>query len=379
MKTKLLLLMLILILVIVPAISGCEADEEPEEDPIDEPDDDPVDEPDEPEEEGQSFILEFATFWPEGDFQVADGHKGWAQEISDRVEAETPHSIDFNWHYAQALLEMPEIYGGVADGVADIGTPCPAYTPGVFPITDAFEQPGFKNDNALVAAVTMHEAWKQYGPLQEEYADVKIMHFWATGPGDFMTNTRVETMDDLAGLDIRAVGGTIPWVTALGANPVSFGMGASYENIETGVVDGLLAPTDTLKGFRLAEVTDYITKCPPTYNIIFMKVMNWDTWNAFPESVQQIFDEVNEKYVIEYGQLRTDHTVEGQRFGVEEHGMEVIELDEDEWDRWVDLIDPIMEEWVENANAAGLPGDEIMDLARELDAKHSDEYGGYGN
>ncbi len=379
MKTKLLLLMLILILVIVPAISGCEADEEPEEDPIDEPDDDPVDEPDEPEEEGQSFILEFATFWPEGDFQVADGHKGWAQEISDRVEAETPHSIDFNWHYAQALLEMPEIYGGVADGVADIGTTWPAYTPGVFPITDAFEQPGFKNDNALVAAVTMHEAWKQYGPLQEEYADVKIMHFWATGPGDFMTNTRVETMDDLAGLDIRAVGGTIPWVTALGANPVSFGMGASYENIETGVVDGLLAPTDTLKGFRLAEVTDYITKCPPTYNIIFMKVMNWDTWNAFPESVQQIFDEVNEKYVIEYGQLRTDHTVEGQRFGVEEHGMEVIELDEDEWDRWVDLIDPIMEEWVENANAAGLPGDEIMDLARELDAKHSDEYGGYGN
>lgn len=376
MKTKIFLLMLVLALVLVPVISGCEPAEEPIEEPVDEPDEEPVDEP---EEEAQSFTLEFATFWPEGDFQVAEGHVVWAQEISDRVAAETPHTVDFAWHPAQALLEMPEIYGGVAEGVADIGTTCPAYTPGVFPLTDAFEQPGFNNDNALVASMTMHEAWKQSELLQEEYADVKIMHFWATGPGDFMTNTRVETMEDLDGLDIRAVGGTIPWVTALGANPVSFGMGASYENIETGVVDGLLAPTDTLQGFRLAEVTEYITKAPGAYNIIFMKVMNWDTWNAFPESVQQIFDEVNEKYVIEYGQLRTDHTVEGQRFGVEEHGMEVIELDEDEWDRWVDLIDPIMEEWVENANAAGLPGDEIMDLARELDAKHSDEYGGYGN
>ncbi len=373
MRTKIFLLMLVLALVLVPVISGCEADPDPEPDP--EPDD-PVDEP---EEEGQSFTLQFATFWPEGDFQVAEGHKSWAQEISERVAAETPHTVNFEWHYAQALLTMPELYSGVADGVADISTTCPAYTPGVFPLTDAFEQPGFNNDNALVASMTMHEAWKQYGPLQEEYADVKIMHFWATGPGDFMTNTRVETMEDLDGLDIRAVGGTIPWVTALGANPVSFGMGASYENIETGVVDGLLAPTDTLQGFRLAEVTQYITKAPGAYNIIFMKVMNWDTWNSFPESVQQIFDEVNEEYVEIYGMLRTDYTVAGQEFGVQEHGMEVIELSDDEWQRWVDLIDPIMESWVEEAEAAGLPGQEVMDLALELDAKFSEMYGGYGN
>ncbi len=376
MKTKLFLLLLIFALVLVPVISGCA----PADEPAPEPDPDPNGEPDEePEEDAQSFTLQFATFWPAGDFQVAEGHKSWAQEISDRVAAETPHTVDFEWHYAQALLSMPELYEGTAMGVADIATTCPAYTPGVFPVTEAFELPGYNNDNALVASVVMHEAWKQSELLQEEYADVKIMHFWATGPGDFMTNTPVRTMEDLAGLDIRAVGGTIPWVTALGANPVSFGMGASYENLETGVVDGLLAPTDTLQGFRLAEVTQYITKAPGAYNIIFMKVMNWDTWNSFPPSVQQIFEEVNEKYVIEYGQLRTDYTVLGQQFGVEEHGMEVIELDPDEYQRWVDLIDPIMEAWIEKANAAGLPGQDIVDMVLELDARYSAQYGSYGN
>ncbi len=376
MKLKLMLLLLVFALVMAPVISGCApADEvapEPEPDPNGEPDE-------EPEEDAQSFTFEFATFWPAGDFQVAEGHKAWAQEISDRVSAETPHTVDFEWHYAQALLGMTELYEGTAQGVADIATTCPAYTPGVFPLTEAFELPGYNNDNALVASVTMHEGWKQSELLQEEYSDVKILHFWATGPGDFMTTVPVSSMEDLQGLDIRAVGGTIPWVSALGANPVSMGMGASYEAIETGVVDGLLAPTDTLQGFRLAEVLNYVTKSPGAYNIIFMKVMNWDSWNSLPASVQQIFDEVNEKYVIEYGQLRTDYTVLGQQYGVEEHGMEVIELDPDEYQRWVDLIDPIMEEWVEKANTAGLPGQEMVDMVRDLDAQFSAQYGGYGN
>ena len=376
MKTKLLLLLLIFALVLVPVISGCAPADEPAPDP--EPD--PNGEPDEePEEDAQSFTLQFATFWPGVDFQVEEGHKGWAKEISDRVAAETPHSVEFEWHYAGALLAATEIYTGVAQGAADLGSTCPIYTAGVFPVSQAFELPGFNNDNALVASVTIHEAWKQSELLQKEFEDVKIMHFWATGPGDFMTNTRIETMEDLAGLELRALAGSGSALALMGGVPVAFPMGQSYENIETGVVDGLIAPTDTLQGFRLAEVTQYITKTPFIYNILFMKVMNWDTWNALPPSVQQIFDEVNEKYVIEYGQLRTDYTLIGQQFGVEEFGMEVIELAPDEYQRWVETSMPVVDQWIEATDALGLPGQEIVDMVREFDARYSAEYGSYGN
>ncbi|MGM0688126.1 MAG: TRAP transporter substrate-binding protein [Bacillota bacterium] len=376
MKTKLLLLLLIFALVLVPVISGCAPADEPAPDP--EPD--PNGEPDEePEEDAQSFTLQFATFWPGVDFQVEEGHKGWAKEISDRVAAETPHSVEFEWHYAGALLAATEIYTGVAQGAADLGSTCPIYTAGVFPVSQAFELPGFNNDNALVASVTIHEAWKQSELLQEEFKDVKIMHFWATGPGDFMTNTRIETMEDLAGLELRALAGSGSALALMGGVPVAFPMGQSYENIETGVVDGLIAPTDTLQGFRLAEVTQYITKTPFIYNILFMKVMNWDTWNSLPPSVQQIFDEVNEKYVIEYGKLRTDYTLIGEQFGVEEFGMEVIELAPDEYQRWVETSMPVVDQWIEATDDLGLPGQEIVDMVREFDARYSAEHGSYGN
>ena len=369
MKSKQLLTSIISALLLIAMISGCGTPAAP----LAEDDEIPV-----TEETPQQFTLQFATFWPAGDFQVAEGHQAWADEISQRVAAETPHRVDFEWHYAQALLSMPELFEGTAQGVTDLASTCPAYTPGLFPITEAFELPGYHNDNALVSSVTMHEAWKQSEMLQEEYAAVKIMHFWATGPGVFITKTPVRSMADLTGMNIRAVGGTIPWVAALGANPVSFGMGASYENLETGVVNGLLAPTDVLKGFRLAEVTGFITNCPPTYNIIFMKVMNWDTWNSLPPSVQQIFDEVNEKYVIEYGKLRTDHTIIGRDYAVNEFGHEIIDLDPAEYQRWVDLIDPIMAEWIKKADSLGLPGQEIVEMVRELDARYSAEFGSYG-
>jgi TRAP-type transport system periplasmic protein len=331
------------------------------------------------EEKAQNFELQFATFWPQVDFQVADGHEVWANEITERVANETPHTVKFKFHYSGALLAAPEIYEGVASGAADIGTTCPVYTMGVFPLTMGLELPGYNNDNALVATMTMQEAWESSPELQKEYEDVKVMFFWATGPGDFFTKTPVKTMEDLSNLQIRAAGGSALAIEALGGTPVSMPMSDAYVSLDSGIVDGLLGPTDTLKGFKLAEVTKYITKTPFVgYNVIFMKVMNKDTWNSLPPSVQKIFDEVNEKYIEEYGKLRTDNTILGQQYAVDEFGHEVFDLDEAEKEKWMEKIKGVADKWVSDTEAAGLPGEEIFELYHKIDDKYSELYKDYG-
>jgi len=82
--------------------------------------------------------------------------------------------------------------------------------------------------------------------------------------------------------------------------------------------------------------------------------------------------------VIEYGKLRTDHTIIGREYAVNDFGHEFIDLDPAEYQRWVDLIDPIMGEWVKKADSLGLPGQEIVEMVRELDARYSAEFGNYG-
>ena len=367
MKLKVIVGLIVLLLVVLHVFAGCAPAQAPAPAPA------PA-----PEAPGQEWTLDFATFWPATDFQVVEGHEVWAKTISDRVVAETNHTINFSFHPGGVLLGPRELYEGVAAGAADIVTTAPAYTPGTHPLTEVFELPGFNNDNALVASLTVYEAWKQSQALQQEYEDVKIMFFWATGPGDFMTNTPVRTLKDLAGLEIRAVGGTVPSVTALGATPISMPMSDAYLALDQGIADGILAPTDTLQGFKLAEVTQYITKTPFVYNIVFVKAMNLDTWNAFPPEVQQIFDEVNEEFVRNYGELRTDHTLAGQEFAVREFGHEVIELTADEKAGWIEVLKPITDGWIKKTNDAGLPGNEIFELVSSLDTRYSQEYGDYG-
>ena len=253
MKTKVFFYLCLIMLAGLFQLSGCRRDREADGAP-------------ETAERPQTINLEFATFWPAVDFQVTEGHHAWANEIAGRVSGETPHTVNFNWHYGGSLLGPTEIYEGVSDGVADIGSTCPLYTMGVFPLTMGIELPGYKNDNALTASVTIHEAWKNSLDIQKEYEDVKIMHFWATGPGDFITNTPIRRMEDLSRQQIRAAGGSALAITALGGTPVSMPMSESYVALDSGIVDGLLGPTDTLRGFRLAEVSRYITRlislCP---------------------------------------------------------------------------------------------------------------------
>lgn len=364
MRNKLFLKVFVIALVSIFIFSGCSTSKTNNESGDDTP---------------QTFEFEFATFWPSVDFQVADGHKAWADEISERVSNETPHKVTFNWHYSGALLGPTEIYEGVSLGSADIGSTCPLYTMGVFPLTMGLELPGYNNDNALVASLTMNEAWKASPDLQSEYEDVKVMFFWATGPGDFFTNTPIRKLEDLSGKTIRAAGGSGLAISALGGTPVSMPMSDAYVSLDSGIVNGLLGPTDTLKGFKLAEVTKYITKTPFVgYNVVFTKVMNKDKWDSLPASVQKIFDETNEKYVMEYGKLRTDHTIIGQKYAVDEFNHEVIELDDNEKDRWMDKITHVAEKWAEDTEDAGKPGNEILALFRELDTKYSQMYGDYG-
>ncbi|MFP4048462.1 MAG: TRAP transporter substrate-binding protein [Desulfovermiculus sp.] len=321
----------------------------------------------------KSFNLSFATFWPSSDFQVEEGHMKWIEEVEKRSDGQ----IKINMHAGEALLGAKEIYQGVEDGVADIGSTCPSYTSGMFPLTEAFELPGYKNLSATAASMTFHEGYKRIKEELgiDEFEDVKVLTLWATGPGHLMTRKDpVKNLDDLSGREIRAVGGTVPPLEALGAETHAMPMSESYLALDQGIVDGILAPTDTLKGFKLAEVLDYATNTPFLYNVVFMQIMNRDTWESLPPDLQEIVQEVSDEYALKYGKLRTEHTLKGLEYGVEEHGIEEVELDAQEKEVWLERIQPIVEEWIEKREKDDLPAKETVEIIKELDAEYSEEY-----
>jgi len=327
------------------------------------------------EVDGENIKLNFATFWPGENFYVTEGHNAWINTIKERVENETNHSVDISVFPGGVLLGATEIYEGVVNGAADIGSTCPSYTPGAFPSTTALELPGLNNDNAVVSSMTAQEAYETIEAINKEYDDVKVMLFWATGPGDLFTQTPVKSLEDLKGMEIRAASGSVPALNALGAVPVTMPMGESYLALNQGIVKGILGPAEIMKGFRLAEVTKSTTKTPFLYNTVFMKVMNIDTWNSLPSEVQQIIEEVNIEFVMKYAELGKEQSEIGNAMAVDEYTHELIQLSTEEEKRWLDALSKVQDEWVEQSNEIGLPGEEILEKVKELDSKYSEEFG----
>jgi len=196
-----------------------------------------------------------------------------------------------------------------------------------------------------------------------------------TGPGDLYTKVPVRSLSDLKGLEIRATGLSAKTLEALGAVPVAMPQSEAYESLSKGVVQGNLGPVEVLKGWRQAEVTDYLTRTPFLYNTLFFVTMNLDKWNSLSPEVQSAIKKVNEKYFEEVAMgLWDKQNADALKWAVEEKGMEVINLSQEEIDKWINFVQPIQEEFVSKANKQGFDGQKILDMVKELAVKYNREY-----
>lgn len=314
--------------------------------------------------------LSFAHFWA----AEHDNTKLVLDAWMDAVSEATNQKITFTKYPGGTLLGQNETYEGVVNGVADVGASFFSYTRGRFPVLEAFELPGFMWDSAELGS---RVSWEGIQRLQKqgmlkEVEDTKLMFVYSPGPQNIMTGSRpIKSLEDLQGMEIRATGLCAQVLEALGAVPVAMGMNETYEALSKGVVQGTMGPNNTLEGWKLGEVCKYVTESTFLYNSVIFVTMNLDVWNSLPESVQAIIEEVNaeifEGPATEAYDMQNDR---GLKWAIDECGIEVITLSEDEVERWISKVKPLQDEYVSRMEAQGLPGREVLDLIEELVDKY---------
>jgi TRAP-type C4-dicarboxylate transport system substrate-binding protein len=101
------------------------------------------------------------------------------------------------------------------------------------------------------------------------------------------SNKKVEKIGDFKGLNIRVMPLYIPFIKALGANPVTLPPTDIYTSMERGVVDGFIISKPGMTGFGLQEVTKYWIE-PGFFQIEPSMIMNLDFWNKIPKDLQDL-------------------------------------------------------------------------------------------
>jgi TRAP-type C4-dicarboxylate transport system substrate-binding protein len=312
--------------------------------------------------ENETIELNYAIFFPPShiQFETADA---WAKEIEKRTDGK----VKITMFPGGTLTKAPQTYQGVVDGVADIGMSCFAYTPGRFPLLSGLDLPVGYPDGLTASRIATDMTMK-YKP--EEIADTHVLYVHAHGPGILASKTPVRTIEDVKGMKIRATGLSAKIVESLGGTPVGMSQPETYEALAKGTVEATFCPMETLKGWKQGEVINSVTDTSAIgYTTAMYVVMNKAKWNALPDDVKKVFDEVSAEWVARHGEAWDQADQAGLAFIQSlDPPRPVIELDEAEQAKWVAAVQPVLDAYVQKTAEANLPGKALLgDIQSALD------------
>jgi TRAP-type transport system periplasmic protein len=327
--------------------AGCSAD----------PEDGTADAAD-PDGFGSEVTLTFGHPFPATDPIQVNVWEPWVEEI----RAASDGTINIEIHAGGALGPPPQVYENVVSGAQDIGWTLPGYTPGRFPITQIIEAP-FAFSDPVEGTEVANELWAEFDEFQAEYDDVKMLALWAMDTGDLFTrDRRVETLEDLSGLTIRSPAPLqSAALEAMGAAAVGMPAPDIYDAVERGVIDGYKLANSATRVFDLGATTAYRTVCN-CYTGAFVLVMNPQAWDSLSPAQQQVMEDhagldlalrVSAEHVAMADEVAATYWPE--------HGVESVELSEEEFDRWRAAVQPVLDGWIAEREADGVPGQQMAD------------------
>ena len=309
--------------------------------------------------------LTYSIFFPPTHIQCKTA-MAWAEEIEKRTEGRVKISV----FAGGTLTKAPQVYEGVVNRISDIGMSCFAYTRGRFPLLEGLDLPlGYPD--GLTATRVCTERALEANP--EEIRDTHMLYVHGHGPGILASKKPIRSMEDLEDTKVRATGLSAKVVEALGGVPVAMSQGETYEALQKGVVDATFCPMETLKGWKQGEVIEYVTDTSMIgYTTAMFVTMNRQAWDELPADIQQVFTDVSREWVDRHGEAWDQADAEGRAF-ILELGRTIIELPEDEAVKWEEAVAPILEQYVDDAAAKGLPGESFLEQTQAAIEAHAGE------
>ncbi len=247
-------------------------------------------------------------------------------------------------------------------GLLDIGFVWHPVLPGKFVAMELFGLPGLSKNQTLASVVywRLRDQYPQMAKLfTPEDNVVEIATFVAMG-SHLHTKEPVRALADLKGKVFAAQDAAgVGVLQKLGASASVMVGPDAYLALQRGAVDGVLAAWGWVNNFKLNEVTTYHTLLnlnPGTYST----VMNKDAHDRLTAEEKAHLADLTPVYFF-YN--TTDSAAAATRDIPAEN---IFTLSDEDVAALAEEMRPSWDEWVAKADAAGLPGREILDEAVRL-------------
>ena len=283
-------------------------------------------------------------------------------EVDKRLAAAgNKYKVDWTKAWGGTLIKIGSESKGISDGVADFGFVGTLFEAAKFPMQNVSYVTPFGSEDISVVSGTvadmqsripaMADAWTKNGLVYLGGAALDTYHLWTDFP--------VKSIDDLKGKKISAPGPSANWVRNTGAVAVAGSLPTYYEDIKSGVSNGVITFSTGAWGAKVSEVAPYITKVNFGAMYAGGVAMNKRRFDKLAPEVQQIFRDVGQEYEKRFAEAQRS-TANALLQKMAAAGATISELAPAERKRWADTIPNVAQTWAEDLKSKGSPGPEVL-------------------
>jgi len=181
----------------------------------------------------------------------------------------------------------------------------------------------------------------------------------ATDTDYILTKFPVAKIDDLKGRKMGASGSLSLWIDGIGGVPVQGDFATHFNNVKTGVYDGLIAFTTGFYPNKLHTVAPYATRIDLGSMVIGCLSVNKAFFDKLPPEVQKIVKDVGKDYQDRVSGLLMTVAKDFEKKMADE-GAKFSQLTPDERKRWANTMPNIAKNWVDRNEARGTAASKVL-------------------
>lgn len=323
----------------------------------------------------ETVTLRFATFLPPKDV-IPGVLNEWAQELKTRSDGR----IRVVFYHSQSLVKIPEMLDAVSSGTADMAFLNTVPFPDRLPLSQIMGMPLMLFSTSEDAAQVWWALYQKYPELQQEYTKtgMKAIFVGMPGPNQIEGRVPIKTLEDLKGLKAAVETREESKAFSLfGAAPVTQEGSEKYTSMERGVVETSTQNYNGSKIWKTYQIAGSFTENVDISYRVCPIVINLKKYNAMPEDLRKIFDELNDgKYwSARCGQANDKSNEQSKKELIAYHEKHknpgIYVLPDAEKEKLRKLAMPINEEWIKEMEEKGLPGKAMFEDVQKMAAEHT--------
>jgi TRAP-type C4-dicarboxylate transport system substrate-binding protein len=303
--------------------------------------------------------LVYATPYPASHpFSLAD--QLWMDFVAERSGG----TLRIRPSWSGALLSSEHSMLELRHGVADIGLITPIYVRGgthLIRIQSGF----YSGTETIEQQLALYDCLATDPQYAAELEGLKVLAVQGGGlPGIVTTDKQIRTLADLQGMRIRAPTELLGVLKELGADPVNMPMGEVYSALAKGVLDGVVAPTDTFRSLHFSEVAEYYLTMSIPRGAYPARAMSTERWNTLSAEHQQVLEEGIAVWEQALDQQNSKALGDGLALAQQE-GVNFSTLSDEEQQRFDALYLAEAERNAQSLSRYGIDGTAVFELSRK--------------